>query len=452
MDAEPRIALPPLSRRDLLRAGVRGAGVLTLASAAPFLAACGGSAGASIRPAGSSPGAAASGIAGTTLTLGSNASDKVPKAALQAVVDGFTAATGVQVKVNTSDHASFQDQISAYLQGTPDDVFTWFAGDRMRFFAAQGLSMDASDVWGRIAPRYTDAFLAASSGSDGRQYFVPFYTYPWVVLYRASIWAKHGYAVPSTLAQLTSLAARMQADGLVPFAFADRDGWPAFGTFDILDLRRNGYDFHIALLAGRERWTDPRVRGVFEAWRPLLPLHQDGALGRKWQDAAGAMVNGQAGMFFCGTFAGEQAPAELRADLDFFPFPSLGTPFDAEAAIDAPINGFMLSRSPRNVPAAKAFLEYASTAAAQRIWVTANPNYVAVANDADTSGYTSYQRRMASVIAGSARIAQFLDRDSRPDFVGPNGLQGFFQAFLADPGQDLDPFLASIQRFWDSLR
>ena len=38
----------------------------------------------------------------------------------------------------------------------------------------------------------------------------------------------------------------MKTDGLTPIAFADKDGWPAMGTFDIINLRINGYDFHIS--------------------------------------------------------------------------------------------------------------------------------------------------------------------------------------------------------------
>ena len=58
---------------------------------------------------------------------------------------------------------------------------------------------------------------------------------------------------------------------------------------------------------------------------------------------------------------------------------------------------------------------------------------------------------MATILAGSNKIAQFLDRDTRPDFAGPNGMQGFLQTFLKNPTQDLDPYLAKIQAFWDSL-
>ena len=40
----------------------------------------------------------------------------------------------------------------------------------------------------------------------------------------------------------------MQADGLVPFAYANDGKWPVQGTFDILNMRLNGYQFHVDLL------------------------------------------------------------------------------------------------------------------------------------------------------------------------------------------------------------
>ncbi len=130
------------------------------------------------------------------------------------------------------------------------------------------------------------------------------------------------------------------------------------GTFDILNMRLNGYDFHVGLMAGDESWTDPRVTAVFEYWRDnILPYSQEGALGRTWQEAAQSLLNKEAAMYFLGTFAAEQFPAEEQGDLSFFAFPAVGTDFDAEMGIDAPIDGFMLSKAPANVDAAKAFLE-----------------------------------------------------------------------------------------------
>jgi multiple sugar transport system substrate-binding protein len=385
------------------------------------------------------------------VTFGSNYADDVPRQAMQAVVDEFSSRSGIAVRVNTVAPQPFQERIAAYLQATPDDVFTWFAGQRMRFFADQGLATDVSDVWERIASHHGEAARVASTGSDGRLYLVPFITYPWVVLYRRGLWQDGGYEVPDGFDQFVALCERMRADGLVPLAFGNREGWPAMGTFDILNLRLNGYDFHIGLLDGRYSWRDERVRTVLELWRDLLPHHQAGALGRTWQEAARSMVVGEAGMIFLATFAGEQATDEQREDLGMFHFPLLGTEFDDEMAVDAPINGFMLSRNPAQPDAAREFLAFLGTPAAQEIYVEANPTRIAAAIDADTTEYTSFQRTTAEIIAGAGRMAQFMDRDTRPDFAGANGMQAFLSDFIHDPQQDLDALLGRIQDFWDTL-
>jgi multiple sugar transport system substrate-binding protein len=195
-----------------------------------------------------------------SVSFGSNASDATPKAAYQKVFDAFTAKTGTAVEVNTVDHNTFQEQINNYLQGKPDDVFTWFAGYRMQFFAQKGLAGDISDVWKKIGSSMSSALKGASTGADGKQYFVPFYFYPWAVFYRKSVFKKFGYTAPKTLDQFIALSKRMQKDGLTPMAFADKDGWPAMGTFDYINMRTNGYDFHVRLMAGKEAWTVRRSR------------------------------------------------------------------------------------------------------------------------------------------------------------------------------------------------
>ena len=444
-----------VTRRQVLKGG---AAVAALGGVSAFLAACGTSGATTAPPASSTaPGestAPAESMAPVTgsLTFGSNYSDQVPKDAMQAVVDAFTAKTSITVTVNTVEHGKFQDTINAYLQATPDDAFTWFAGYRMRFFAAQGLATDISDVWASIASNYSDAFKTASTGDDGKQYFIPFYNYPWVVIYRKSLFADKGYAIPKTIDEFTALGDKMKTDGLIPLAFADKDGWPAMGTFDILNMRMNGYDFHVGLMAGKEKWTDAKTKAVFSKWAELLPYFDPQPLGKTWQESAQDMIGKKAGMYFLGTFAGEQAtdPA-IHDDLDFFPFPTFGTSFDAEAAIDAPIDGFMVSAKAVNVDQAKAFMEYLSTGEAQGIFLKSSPNNVAAGKDADTSTYTPFQQKMAEIIGGAQKIAQFLDRDTRPDFAGANGMQGFIQNFLGDPSQDLDKYLSGIQDFYDSL-
>ena len=461
----------PVTRRSLLKGGVA---VAALGGVSAFLAACGNS-GATTAPttapttAASAPPASApaesapaasggSGGTGGSVTLGSNYSDPVPKGVLASVVDTFQTQSGSTVKINTVDHGTFQDQISAYLQGTPDDVFTWFSGYRMRFFAAQGLATDISDVWSTVGSNYSDAFKVGSTGDDGKQYFIPIYNYPWAVFYRKSVFQDKGYQIPATLDDFKALCQKMQTDGLVPIAFGDKDGWPAMGTFDILNLRLNGYDFHVNLMAGKEKWTDPKVTTVFTTFKDLLPFHQEGAAGRTWQDAAQALVQKKAGMYLLGMFVSQQFQTAGQADLDdldFFPYPSFGTQYDAEKALDAPIDGFMLSKnSPTlaaDMDAAKAFLEYLAQPATQVAWVSQDPSNIAASKNADTSKYTPLQKKAAQLIGDAQRITQFLDRDTNPNFAGANGMQAFLLDFIQNPSQDLTAFQKKIQDFWDTL-
>ncbi|SCF56539.1 hypothetical protein GA0115254_10106 [Streptomyces sp. Ncost-T10-10d] len=102
-------------RRTILR-GLGG--TAALGAGIPLLGACGGSTSGSSDP--------------NTVTLGSGASDAVPKKAFADVYAEFTQRSGIKVEVNTKDHNTFQEQINSYLQGTPDDMFGWFAVSRRR--------------------------------------------------------------------------------------------------------------------------------------------------------------------------------------------------------------------------------------------------------------------------------------------------------------------------------
>ena len=389
---------------------------------------------------------------GPYVTVWSNEKGEPSAAAFQAMIDHCSAATGVRTVVYYPDPMPFQDTIKEQLRNSPGDLFTWFAGERTRALVDAGLVADVDEVWAAAGDRYSDAYRAAATAGDGRTYLVPTDTYPWVFVYRKSVFAEKGYTVPATYDELVALARRMAADGLVPFAFGDKWGWEAMGWFDILDMRLNGYQFHVDLLAGRERWTDPRVQAVFARWAELLPFVQPGALERTGWEAAEAMLWKQAGMVFYATYAGEPARNQgVWDDLDLFPFPPFGNEWDAERAIDAPIDGIIMGRSPANPALARTLLECLSTPAAQLAWVRGDPVFLPAASDADLSVLSPYQRRIAEVMGQANRVARFFDNDTRLDFSGPEGMQRFFREFLADPDQDVAAFLARIQAFYDAL-
>jgi multiple sugar transport system substrate-binding protein len=448
-----------ITRREVIKKGLLGAaGLMVLPGA---VAACSSAAASPTAAPAQSTGPQASqapqGLSGN-VSLGSNLSDAVPKKALQDAVDLFTKAnSGVTVKINTVDHSTFQDTISNYLQGTPDDTLTWFSGFRMRAFVDQNLFTAIDDIWAKISSNYTEAYKTACTGNDGKMYMVPWATYAWTVYYRKDVWADKGYQIPTTLDEMKTLATKMKSDGLVPIGLGDKDGWPAMGHFDILNLRENGYQFHVDLMAGKNKWTDAKVKQVFNVWKTLLPFYETGAAGRVWQDAAKNLVAKKTGMMLqpqvAETFTA--AGATDYAQLAMFPWPHHGTQWDAEEALDAPIDGFMVSAKSPTLTAdmanAKALVQHLSTGAAQGIAATANPANIACANDTDTSKYTDLQKAQVAVLAKAKKLTQFLDRDTKPAFAGAQGMQGFLIDFLQNPDQDLDKFLGKIQSYWDSL-
>ena len=419
-----------VSRRKLLVTGAAGA-------AAAYGLSAGG---ASAR--GLSSSIFKSAAAGST-SFGSNASDPVPKKAYANVFKAFTAKTGTKVDVNTVDHNTFQEQINSYLQGRPQDVFTWFAGYRLQFFAQKGLLTPIDDVWSTLKPQFNSAFQNASKGADGKFYFVPMYAYPWALHYRKSLFAEKGYKAPKTWAQFLALCKKMKADGITPIAFADKDGWPAMGTFDILNMRINGYDFHIRLMAGKEPWNGAKVKAVFNTWRQILPYTSDGALGLTWQEGAAQLVNKEAGMYMLGTFVGQQFTGADAKDLDFFAFPAIN-PKWGQDSIDAPIDGFAMSKKAKNSTEAKQLLTFLGSAAAENIYLKSDPNNFGANKNVSKARYTATQKKSAALVASSKHIAQFLDRDTRPDFASTVMIPAI-QQFLNKPN-DVNSLVNSIQK------
>jgi multiple sugar transport system substrate-binding protein len=416
-----------MSRRSALR-GLAGAAALA-AVPGGLVAACGSD------DSGPSSATTGSGGGGATpsgpITFGSNYSDAAPKGAFAALTEAATAKSGVKITINTVDHNTFQNNISNYLQGTPDDLATWFAGYRLQFFAAQNLLEPIDDVWEKIGGTFNDAAKSLSKGIDGKYYLVPIYNYPWVVFYNKSVFQQKGYTVPKTWDEFIALCKKMQTDSLVPLAFAEKDGWPALGTFDILNLRINGYEYHIKLMKHEVPWTDKGVTAVFDRWRELMPYLQNGANGRIWQDAAKALENKQAGMMFQGSnqVAANYAEANL-ADLDFFPYPVINTAHGQDY-MDAPTDGFMLPRNAKNKDGAKKVLEYLGTADAEATFLKTDHWDVGLANGLIAPTYNDIQKKSVQAISACKAVSQFMDRDTVPDMA--TAMIKLIQGFIDNP-------------------
>ncbi|HAM26874.1 MAG TPA: sugar ABC transporter substrate-binding protein [Microbacteriaceae bacterium] len=390
-----------VGRRNILK-GI-GLGALGL-MAVPALASCTGTA---------TPGGGGGSTGTGTVSFGSYASDDVPKRAYAAFTTAFEKESGAKVTTNTVAHNDFQNKINTYLQGSPDEAFTWFAGYRMQYYAGKNLVAPIDDVWDKIGDNFSDGLAKASTAKDGKKYFVPNYNYPWGFFYRKSVWEKKGYTVPTTFDDLTALCKKMKADGLIPIEFTDKDGWPAMGTFDYINMRVNGYQFHVDLCAHNESWDQAKVKNVFDTWKALLPYYNPAALGLTWQEGAQNLGKGKSGMFLLGSFVMQQfTDPTVAADMDFFPFPEIAV--EGQDAVEAPIDGLMLSKRGGENKTARDMLAFLGTAKGQEAYFKVDSSNLMTVKDADTSGYSVLNKKFADVIGNAKSISQFLDRDALP--------------------------------------
>ena len=421
-----------VSRRTLIKGAALGG--IGIAGGATVLSSCGSKA--------SGP-----------MSFGARTVDESPTKQLKALVAAYEKKSGNKVTYNATESNAFQNNLSQYLQGTPDDTFQWMAGYRMQFFAEQGLLEDISDVWKDIEDQYDSSYKIASTGLDGKQYFVPQSWYPWGLHYRKSMVSELGLDPENiaTFDDMIKMFDAMKKKGLVGFAAGDKGGWEAMGTFDIINARVNGYQFHVDLLAGREKWTDQRVIDVFKQWELLLPYTNKNVLDLEWDGAMQLLLQKKAGTTLMGSWFGGNFKEKSQEDYDdlwIVPFPEIN-PEHGVDTIDAPIDGFCVAANGGNTEVGKDFIKFAGDKEGMQAMLDTGIPMTSANKNQDTSSYDAFQKQQANVMSQAKYITQFLDRDTRPDFAGPV-VGPAIQSWYKNP-KDVNKIVDSLQAQWEAL-
>ena len=366
------------------------------------------------------------------LVLNTDQSDPAPKAAFEALVKGFEAENpDVKVKLNTFDHEGFKTSIRNFLSAEAPDLVTWYAGNRMAPFVNAGLFEDVSDVWAKEGLSDKLKSADASMTINGKKWGVPYTYYQWGIYYRKDIFAKLGIAEPKSWKELVDACAKLKAAKITPFAIGTKQSWPTGGWFDYLDLRVNGYEFHMDLTAGKVPYTDKRVQAVFDKWDELvkpgyfLPNHPS----YMWQEALPSFVKGESAMYLMGNFAiAPMKEAGLKEDqIGFMVFPPI-TPGVARSE-DAPTDTLHIPAKAKNKADARKFLAYLAKASTQTK-VNEILQQLPVNKDS-TSPTDTYLKAGFAMLSSAHALAQFYDRDALPE-MAKAGMDGF-QRYMLKP-------------------
>ena len=357
--------------------------------------------------------------------------DATPLAAMQALIADFEVANpDIKVNLQNFDHEGYKTAIRNFLTTDSPDLANWYAGNRMAPFVKAGQFQDVSDVWEANGLSDSLASAKASMTIDGKQWGVPYTYYQWGIYFNKDAYKAAGVTEPKTWDEFVANCEKFKAASIDCVTTGTSALWPAAGIFDYLDLRTNGYEFHMDLTAGKIAWTDDRVKATFAEWAKIQPFTTENHAAIDWQDAAALMVQGKAANYVMGNFAVAtfKEGGMTNDNLGFMVFPEI-TP-GLPRAEEAPTDTIHITAGAKNVADAKTFLAYVASAEAQTKLNAAigqlptNKNATVDAADPFISaGFTS--------LSSAYALAQFFDRDA-PAEMAKAGMEGF-QEFMVKP-------------------
>ena len=361
------------------------------------------------------------------LIINSNQSDPAPKAGLAEAVELFKAEyPEIDVQLNTFDHEAYKTAIRNFLATEAPDICFWFAGNRMKFFVDQGLLMDVSNVWEEEGLNDSMSSSIAAMTVDGKKYGTPWSYYQWGVYYRMDVFESLGLSVPKTWDEFMNVNDTLVANGITPITIGTKYLWTAGGWFDYLNLRVNGYEFHMDLMGGKISYLDSRLDKVFEIWTDMIKRGHflENHATYSWQEAQAPLISGDAAMYLIGNFLiPDMTSAGVVDNIGFFQFPII----DPSKGVyeDAPTDTIHIPAKAKHVEEAKLFMKF-----------LARPDVLDLMTEA--AGTLSPSKKSAAptdrfkkagfeMLGSSDGLAQFYDRDTTPEMakVGMEGLQEF---------------------------
>lgn len=285
---------------------------------------------------------------------------------------------GYKVLASALDHEAFKTMIPTSLdRGTPPELFSYWAGERVRQLVDKDQLLEIDDLWARekLSSSFSPAIINSAVTYNEKKYLLPIAQHTIVFFYNKNIFDDLGLNQPNSWPEFLTLCRRLQEAAVIPIALGARERWPAQFWFDFLLLRTAGPDFRNRLLQGLESFTAQQVIDVFRMWSELLQKHyfNSDANSLDWAEAAKLVRQGKAAMTLMGSWAPQvlgESPENLipGEGYDFFPFPPVDT--NQPLVVMGPIDGIVISRSSENYEFAKEVLTYFASTKAQKIMST----------------------------------------------------------------------------------
>lgn len=267
-----------------------------------------------------------------TLKVFSNLPDRKNGQGLveQTIIDEYMAENpNVTIEVEALDEEAYKTKFKAYsMEGMPDVVSIWGQPAFLDEVLDAGVlaTLDKNDY-------IDDTFIPGSLVGfmkDGELYGLPRNTDVAGFYYNQKMFEDNGWKVPTTYDELLELAGTIKDAGIVPLAMDGGDGWPlAVYLSDIL-FKLTGSDY-ASVVSNAIATGDFSDENIVKATQILKEsadagLFQNGYDSQDYGTAMNLFTNGQAAMFYMGSWEtsmalNEDIPEEIRTNIRVFTMP-----------------------------------------------------------------------------------------------------------------------------------
>ena len=374
----------------------------------------------------------------------SNLSDPAPKKMLETIISDFEKEyPNIKIKLNLFDHEGYKTSVRNFLTAKAPDLMTWYPGNRMKPFVEAGLLEDISDVWSKENIKKNLSSVYKVSTINGKQWAMPYTYYQWGIFYRKDIFKNLNIKEPKNWEEFLSLCEKLKKSNITPITIGTKYLWTAAGWFDYLNLRENGYNFHIQLSENKIPYTDTRVKNVFNIWKNMISKGYfiKNHATYSWQEAVPFLVQGKAAMYLIGSFV---VPPLKEAGLKenqigFFRFPTINS--KVGLAEEAPADSIHIPKKAKNKKEAKLFLAYIARKDVQTK-INMMLKQIPV-NKLSEVKNDKLSEKGLQMLSKTNDISQFYDRDFSAQ-MAKIGMQEF-QRFMIKPNK-VDSVLKKLER------
>ena len=267
-----------------------------------------------------------------TLKVFSNLPDRKNGQGLveQMIIDDYMEENpNVTIEVEALDEEAYKTKFKAYsMEGMPDVVSIWgqpaFLDEVLDAGVLAELNQDDYKDYGFISGSL-DGFM-----KDGKLYGLPRNTDVAGFYYNQKMFEDNGWEVPTTYDELLTLAGEIKDKDIVPLAMDGGDGWPmAVYLSDILfKLTGSDYSDVVSNAISTGDFSDENLKKATELLKESADagLFQNGYDSQDYGTAMNLFTNGQAAMFYMGSWEASMAlnediPEDIRTNIRVFTMP-----------------------------------------------------------------------------------------------------------------------------------